>query len=95
MSDLVLVECKLRPITLRDLSQTLGYARVALPWAAYLFSQGGVSSLVQALLTTYGRWDILDYYHQHGHQPRRLTLARWDAGTHAPDAAWVLPPGAL
>lgn len=94
-TDLVLVECKLRPISLRDLSQLLGYARVALPLGAFLFSPRGVSTSVQALLETYGRWDVLDYYQVRGHTPRRLVLARWNSRAGAPDAGSALPPGAL
>lgn len=92
---LALVECKLHPITLRDLSQLLGYARVALPLCAFLCSPSGFSTAVQALLETYGRWDVLEYHRERGQEPRRLVLARWNSHTGAPDAGSVLPPGAL
>ncbi|MCS7207653.1 MAG: hypothetical protein NZ951_06970, partial [Dehalococcoidia bacterium] len=70
-------------------------ARVALPLSAFLFSLRGVAPAVSALLQTYGRWDVLEYHHRRGHQPRRLILARWDTRLHAPDPASILPPGAL
>src|SRR5437870_601001 len=40
---LALVECKLAPINIRDLSQILGYCYVALPAHAYILSPASVS----------------------------------------------------
>lgn len=86
---MVFVECKVRPIALADLSQLLGYSRVARPSYAFLISPAGVGPTVKELLTVYGRTDILEYLHRDGTVPRRILLATWDESRRA------LAPGSL
>ena len=87
------VECKMNAISLRDVSQLLGYSRVALPLFSYLISSSGVGGSVKSILQVYGRFDILEYAWQPGSEPRKLVLAKWDSATKGLDATTVLPPG--
>ena len=85
---LAFVECKVKPITLRDLSQLLGYSRVALPIYSIVISPEGIGAAMSYLLRTYGRLDVLDYGHE-----RRLKVATWDAARREISIPTLIPPG--
>lgn len=89
---LVFVECKNRKVTLRDLSQLLGYCRIARPSLAYLISPHGVVDSLKALILRYSRTDILQYDWPSGRQPSYITLARWSKDLRGLDPSSVLPP---
>lgn len=93
LSGVVFVECKTRAITLRDLSQLLGYSRVAAPLESYILSVRGISGTLMSLVLTYGRQDVLEYDWPKGQKPRRIVLAKWDPARKGLDATSVLPPG--
>lgn len=59
--DLAFVECKLKKITLRDISQLLGYSKVALPRYSLIISPAGISSHVDTLFNVLRRYDVLEY----------------------------------
>jgi hypothetical protein len=82
------VECKLDQISLRDISQLLGYSRVALPMYSIIAALGGVTSAVHYLLDTYSRLDVLEYA-----PGRRLKVATWDAAKAEVHVPSLLPPG--
>lgn len=82
------VECKVGPITLRDVGQLLGYSLVAKPEWALLLSPQGVSDRLNTLLVTYGRQDILGYARN-----RAIRLATWSADRNEIDARTLLPRG--
>lgn len=94
-SGMVFVECKVGPISVGDLSQLLGYCKIAKPTHAFLVSPGGIGTTVSRLISVYKRLDILEYTCEPGVVPRRIVLGRWDGGTAALDAGSVLPDGAL
>lgn len=89
------VECKTTPISLRHLSQLLGYSRVAMPLVSYLISPAGVGSNLKSLVLRYDRSDILEYTWMRGKSPRTVILGRWDPLAKTLDATSLLPPGAL
>ena len=70
---LAIVEVKVRPINLRDLSQAIGYAKVVQPDYAFLVSPNGWTENLQRLVRDYQRMDVLEYAPK-----RRLVIARWD-----------------
>lgn len=89
-TELALVECKLQLITLRDVSQIIGYSRVAKPAFAFLVSPQGNSRAITHLLQVYQRFDILEY-----DQGKMIRIARWNPERQEIVAASMLPPGSL
>jgi hypothetical protein len=78
LTSLAFVECKNMRLALRDLSQLLGYSRVALPLYSFLISPVGLSSTLASLLQEYRRFDVLEYHWDRGKRPRQVTVAQWD-----------------
>jgi len=76
--DIALIECKNKPIALRDVSQLLGYSRVVLPIYACILSPAGVSSDVTSLLKTYNRYDILEYNWPKGKMAQSIVVGTWN-----------------
>ena len=87
---LAFVECKLHAVTLRDVSQILGYCRVARPQSAWIVSPRGISTHLAYLLRTYHRFDVLEYT-----PSRPIRIATWNHSRREIEAASVLPPGPL
>ena len=70
------VECKLGKITLRDLSQLIGYSKVANPAVAFIVSPSGITSAINSLFNVRRRYDVLEYGKGHS-----ITIARWNEST--------------
>lgn len=85
---LALVECKLAPISLRDIGQMLGYSRVVRPEYSLLISPRGLTEGLSRLLQSYQRFDVLDY--GNGGQIR---LATWSPQREEILSESLLPPG--
>jgi len=85
---LAFVECKLQAISLRDISQLLGYCRVAKPMCAFIISPEGISEHVSYLLKTYHRYDVLGY-----NESDRIRVSTWNNDRCEIDASTLLPPG--
>ncbi len=82
------IECKLNPITLKDISQLLGYSKVARPFYSIIVSPKGISSPVNYLLKTFNRYDVLQY-----DTDKRIRIAKWDNLKNEIDVRSILPPG--
>lgn len=89
-SSLAFVECKLTTLTLRDVSQLLGYSKVAKPIFSILISPSGISKALSLLLKVYRRYDILEYA-----EGQRLMVGTWDTVRKTADPASLIPPGEL
>jgi len=85
---LVFVECKLAPITLKDVSQLLGYSRVAVPHTSLIISPSGISRSIDHLLNIYHRYDVLGYA-----EKSFISIGRWDAVRKELDVSTLLPKG--
>jgi hypothetical protein len=85
---LAFVECKVGPITLRDVGQLLGYSLVARPAWSYLLSPRGLTDRLSLLLITYGRQDILAYG-----KGRFIRIAAWNSERAEIDFATLIPKG--
>lgn len=85
---LAFVECKLTVLTLRDLSQLLGYSKVAKPIYSILISPAGMSKALTLLLKVYRRYDVLEYT-----ENTRLKIGIWDAIRKTVDPATIIPSG--
>jgi hypothetical protein len=86
--ELAFVECKVGPITLRDVGQLLGYSLVARPVLSFLVSPCGLSDKLRSLLLAFGRQDILTYA-----TGRMIRLAAWDVTRGEVDLASIVPIG--
>ncbi|MDX2075711.1 MAG: hypothetical protein SFZ02_04730 [bacterium] len=87
------VECKNKAINLLDVSQLLGYSKVALPIFSCIVSPFGMSSDVARLLVTYNRQDILEYRHDKGKQAQSIFVATWSQERQTLDFATLIPTG--
>lgn len=87
------VECKNIPLKLRDISQLLGYSRVALPLYSCILSPMGVSSDVGALLKTYSRYDVLEYSWPKGEKARSIVVGTWNEQHKSLDHASLIHSG--
>jgi hypothetical protein len=83
---LVLVECKIQPITLLHLAQLIGYCRVVLPEHAFLISPKGISSSLSSLINTYERRDILNYLQHDSEIHRSIVIAGWNPQSKSLDS---------
>ena len=78
---LMIVEVKLGEISLRGLSQLLGYARVVRPFYALIVSPQGWSKAINRLVNHFGRTDILEYMPYKGKGYSQVVVARWNLST--------------
>jgi len=85
---LAFVECKIKPISLRDVSQIIGYSKVVLPEFSIIVSPRGISSNVNRLINIYRRYDVLTYKNNH-----RIRIACWNKLTKDIDISTLLPHG--
>lgn len=82
------IECKLGRITLRDLSQLLGYSRVALPLYSVILSPKGISRSMNRLLNIARRNDIL-YYSTDKH----IVVGKWNERRKELEFSSIIPKG--
>ena len=82
------VECKLNPISLKDISQLIGYSKVVRPVSSLILSPAGVSSPVNMLFNIYRRYDVLSYWDN-----LKIRIAKWNKTTKDIDMATLLPHG--
>jgi hypothetical protein len=92
-AELVLVECKNKPITLGHLSQMIGYCRVVKPIFGLVLSPVGVSPALRNLIQVFGRSDILVYDSPKNRAARRVALAQWDSRSKSLVPSSVIPTG--
>lgn len=83
-----LIECKLGRITLRDLSQLLGYSKVALPLYSIILSPKGISRSLNLLFNVTRRNDIL-YYSADKH----IVIGKWSERRQELDFTSLIPKG--
>jgi len=84
------VECKLNSISLKDISQLIGYSKVVRPIFSLIISPSGISSPVNKLINIYRRYDILIYQEE-----LKVRIARWNKNTKEIDSATLLPHGSF
>ncbi len=84
------VECKNTAVTLANVSQLLGYSRVALPAYSFIISPKGISDSLKSLLITFNRLDILQYSHPQGKLPLSISIARWDETAKCIDSSSII-----
>lgn len=82
------IECKLGRITLRDLSQLLGYSKVALPLYSIILSPKGISRSLNLLFDIARRNDIL-YYSTDSY----IIIGKWNEKRKELDLSSIIPKG--
>jgi len=82
------VECKIKPISLKDVGQILGYSRVAKPRYSFIVSPEGLSAPLNSLICSFGMHDILDYG-----DGLRIKLATWNIVRREIDSDSLVPRG--
>jgi hypothetical protein len=87
-AELAFVECKLNKITLRDLSQLLGYSKVTLPSFSIIVLPKGVSDSMNLLFNVSRRNDVL-YYAENKH----VFIGKWDETRKEIDPNSIIPRG--
>jgi hypothetical protein len=87
-ASLGMIECKLKYITLRDLSQLLGYSRVAQPLYSIIVSPKGVSKSMHRLFNVLRRNDILNYSDQ-----KHIVIGKWVEKRKEIDFSTIIPKG--
>jgi len=87
-AELAIVECKLNKITLRDVSQLLGYSKVANPILSMIVSPAEVSDSLNLLLNISRRYDVLNYS-----SGRQIVVAKWDETRKEIDVSTIIPKG--
>jgi hypothetical protein len=85
---LAFVECKLNSISLKDLSQLIGYSKVVRPALSLIISPTGISSPLNTLINIYRRYDVLTYY-----EDLKIRIAKWNRSTKDIDIHSLLPHG--
>jgi len=88
-TSLAFIECKNTRIDLKDLSQLIGYSKVAKPLHSFLISSKGFTDCISKLFLTYNREDVLEYY-----PSKKIILFKWNKNRGA-DYSSVIPRGFL
>ncbi len=86
-TDLVFIEVKSNPITLKDVGQLLGYCRVAKPIEAFLISPKNMSTALFNLLIKYGKTDILEF------DRNVIKIVKWNNESNDIDYSSIIPRG--
>jgi len=89
---LYLMECKTKPITIKDLSQILGYGRIVEPYRAVIISPSGVSKNLFRLIMVSGRTDVLRYNHTKK-TDSLIRICKWDIERNDVDFLASIPLG--
>lgn len=89
-AELAFIEAKDIELSLAELSQLLGYSRVAHPLHAFLLSPKGCSGSLTSLLRSFGRRDVLVYHEEKGRVGRTINVAKWDIARGTIDQASLI-----
>ena len=89
-TEIALVECKNATLSLRDLSQLLGYSLIANPLYSFLLSPQGPSDSLRTLLKTFNRIDVLRYHYSQGKLPQAIIIGQWVKETKSLDWGSVI-----
>ena len=82
------VECKKTPISLKDISQLIGYSKVFIPCFSIILSPKGISTPINKLINIYRRYDVLTYRDR-----QMVRIATWNKESGDIETASLLPHG--
>ncbi|MHA1492007.1 MAG: hypothetical protein ACTSRI_20445 [Promethearchaeota archaeon] len=84
--DFIFIEVKNIKISLKDVSQLLGYSRVAKPLHSLIISPKWISNPVKILFDTYRRFDVLKY-----NENKYIKICKWDDNKKDIDYNYIYP----
>jgi len=87
-AELAFIECKLGNITLKDVSQLLGYSIVAKPYLSIIISPKTISRPLHHLLVIHRKYDVLHYEIN-----KKIKIMKWNLSKNSIDHNCTLPPG--
>jgi hypothetical protein len=90
-SALYFIECKASYITIKDISQIMGYSRIANPSRSIIISPKGASTALQKLIIVRGRSDILNY--SKNSKDMLIRICKWDINKNCVDYNDTIPLG--
>lgn len=88
-ANLVLLEVKDKPLSLRHVGQILGYAMISKPKYAFLVSTLPPNPRLDKLLSLYKREDVLIFDHS---LQKKVKIFIWDEEREAPNMSSLIPP---
>jgi hypothetical protein len=89
---LFLVECKLKYITINDLSQILGYSRIANPYRAMIISPFGANRNLHRLVMVSGRNEVLRFDDDQSNDSV-IRICKWNINRKDIDYSASIPLG--
>jgi len=84
--DFILVEVKKTKISLKDISQLIGYSKVVRPLHSFILSPLWISDPVKILFESYRRYDILNFF-----ENRKIKVCKWDTDKKDVDFIYIYP----
>ena len=84
---LVFVEVKDTQLSVRDVSQLLGYCKIVKPELAFLISPKGLARPLNTMLVHYNRIDILQFDNY-----KKVKVAKWNSIRNEIEFDSVIPP---
>lgn len=89
---LFLVECKIKYITINDLSQILGYSRIVNPYRAMIIGPYGANRNLHRLVMISGRNEVLRFNDNQSNDSI-IRICRWDISRRDIDSSASMPLG--
>lgn len=84
---LILVECKKGPITLKDVSQLIGYTKIVNPYRSIIVSPKDPNKSIIRLINDFQRTDILQFDNDY------IRICKWDVNSKSIVHSSIIPRG--
>lgn len=89
-ADFILIEVKLKPLSLTNIAQLIGFTRVIKPLHSLIISPKWLSSPMKTLFDIYRRFEILTFG-----KNQSIRICKWDTEKKDIDYNFIYPPGSI